>query len=189
VVAELSLARSVGFATTSVKVWTLPSLKVERNVEVIWRGANEVVCPRLSVVWTNTVLEKVELDSCHDYGDAWQGMKWNTYLALGVVDVVVLEVLEVEILEVLVGVEEVVEITVEGVAVEEVWGVVVVEGVCEVLCRVLTGELVGDGDWEVDGVSDVAGEELGGAELAVEVATDAEDVCWVVGGLECHSKD
>ena len=69
---ELSLARSVGFAITSVKVWTPPSLIVERNVEVIRRGANEVVCPRLLVVWINTVLEKVELDSCHDYSDARQ---------------------------------------------------------------------------------------------------------------------
>jgi hypothetical protein len=54
---------------------------------------------------------------------------------------------------------------------------VVVEGVCDVLGCVLTGELVGDGDWERDGVSDVAGEELGGAELAGEVTTDADDVC------------
>lgn len=53
----------------------------------------------------------------------------------------------------------------------------VVEGVCEVLGCVLTGEVVGDGDWEVDGVSDVAGEELGEAELAGEVTTVAEDVC------------
>jgi hypothetical protein len=53
---------------------------------------------------------------------------------------------------------------------------VVVEGVCEVLGCVLTGELVGVEDWEGDRVSDVAGEELGGAELAGEVATDAE-VC------------
>ncbi len=44
-----------------------PSLIVERNVEVISRGANEVVCPRLLVVSTNTVLEKVELNSYHDY--------------------------------------------------------------------------------------------------------------------------
>jgi hypothetical protein len=102
--------------------------------------------------------------------------KWNTYLARGVVDVDVLEVLEVGILELLPGVEELVGITVE-VAVEEVWGVVVVEGVCEVLGCVLTGELVGVEAWEGDRVSDVAGEELAGAELAGEVATDAE-VCW-----------
>ena len=53
-----------------------------------------------------------------------------------------------------------------------------VVGVTEVLggC-VLTGGLVGDDDWEGDGVSDVAGAELGGAELAGEVATDAGDVC------------
>jgi hypothetical protein len=101
------------------------------------------------------------------------------------VDVDVLEVLVVEILEVLLGVEEVVVITVEGV--EEVWGVVVVKGVCVVLGCVLTGELVGDGDWEGDRVSEVAGEELGGAELAGEVATDTEvgEDC----GLEWHSKD
>ncbi len=49
------------------------------------------------------------------------------------------------------------------------------EGVCEVVGCVLTGVLVGD-DWERDGVSDVAGEELGGAELAGEVTTDG-DVC------------
>jgi len=67
VLPELSLARSVGFAITSVKVWMPPSLIVERNVEVISRGANEVVCPRLLVVSTNTVLEKVELNSYHDY--------------------------------------------------------------------------------------------------------------------------
>ncbi len=89
-------------------------------------------------------------------------------------DVGVLEV-EEEILKLLLGVEEVVEITVEGV--EEVRGAVVVEGVCEVVGCVLTGELVGDEDWEGDDVSDVAGEELGGAELAGEVTTDAEDVC------------
>jgi hypothetical protein len=54
---------------------------------------------------------------------------------------------------------------------------VVVEGVSEVVGCVLTGELLGDGDWEEVGVSDVAGEELGGAELAGEVTTDAEDGC------------
>jgi len=54
---------------------------------------------------------------------------------------------------------------------------VVVEGVSDVLGCVLTGKLVGDEDWEGGGVSDVAGEELGGAELAGEVATDAEDGC------------
>lgn len=45
--------------------------------------------------------------------------KWNTYLARGVVDVDVLEVLVVGILKVL-GVGEVVEITEEGVIVVEV---------------------------------------------------------------------
>lgn len=74
----------------------------------------------------NTVLEKVELDSCHDYGGARQEKekKRNTYLARGVVDVdildVLVDVLEVLGLEILLGVEEVVGITVEGVAVEEV---------------------------------------------------------------------
>lgn len=53
----------------------------------------------------------------------------------------------------------------------------VVEGVTVVLGCVLTGVLVEDGDWEGDDVSDVAGEELAGAELAGEVATDAGDVC------------
>jgi hypothetical protein len=117
-------------------------------------------------------------------------MKWNTYLAGGVdVDIldVLVDVLEVLGVEILLGVEEVVEITVEGVAVEEVWGVVEVEGVTEVLGCVLTGVLVGDEDWEGDGVSDVAGEELGGAELAGEVATDAVDGCWEDCGLEWHS--
>jgi hypothetical protein len=121
--------------------------------------------------------------------------KRNTYLARGVVDVdildvlVLVDVLEVLGLEILLGVEEVVGITVDGVAVEEVWGVMVVEGVAEVLGCVLTGGLVGDEDWEGDGVSDVAEEELGGAELAGEVATDAGDVCWEDCGLEWHSKD
>ncbi len=45
-------------------------------------------------------------------------MKGNTYLARGVVDVDVLE--GVELLKLLLGVGEVVETTVEGVAVEEV---------------------------------------------------------------------
>ena len=52
-----------------------------------------------------------------------------------------------------------------------------VVGVTEVVGCVLTGWLVGDEDWEGDCVSDVAGEELGGAELAGEVATDVGDVC------------
>jgi hypothetical protein len=50
------------------------------------------------------------------------------------------------------------------------------EGVCEVVGCVLTGVLVVGDDWERDGVSDVAGGELGGAELAGEVTTDG-DVC------------
>jgi len=57
----------------------------------------------------------------------------------------------------------------------------VVVGVAEVLGCVLRGELMGDEDWEGDGVSDVAGEELAGAELAGVVATD---VCWEDCGLE-----
>ena len=56
-----------------------------------------------------------------------------------------------------------------------------VVGVAEVLGCVLRGELMGDEDWEGDGVSDVAGEELAGAELAGVVATD---VCWEDCGLE-----
>ena len=52
-----------------------------------------------------------------------------------------------------------------------------VEGVAEVVGCVLTGGLVGDEDWEGVCVSDVAGAELGGAELAGEVTTDAGDVC------------
>jgi hypothetical protein len=51
VLPELSWARSVGgFAITSVKVWMSPLLKVEVYVDVTWRGANEVTCPRLLVV-------------------------------------------------------------------------------------------------------------------------------------------
>jgi len=63
---EPLLGLNVGFATTSVKVTTPPLLKVEVNVEVICAGANEVVCPRLLVVWMKTVLENVVLFSCHN---------------------------------------------------------------------------------------------------------------------------
>lgn len=42
-----------------MKVTTPPLLKVEVKVAVICGGANEVVCPRLLVVWIKTVLENV----------------------------------------------------------------------------------------------------------------------------------
>jgi hypothetical protein len=42
-----------------VKVTTPPLLKVDVNVDVICGGANEVVSPRLLVVWMKTVLENV----------------------------------------------------------------------------------------------------------------------------------
>lgn len=131
------------------------------------------------------MLENVELESSHNYGDVRQRKRMNTYLARGVLDEDVrvdeLEV-ELEVLELLLELEELLE-TVEDVVVEEdceevLEGVVeVLEGVVEVLGGVLTGELLGDEDWEGDCVSDDVGEELGGAELAGEVITDAEDVC------------
>ena len=61
---ESSLGLNVGFATTSVKVTIPPLLNVDVNVEVISGGANEVVCPKLLVVWMKTVLENVVLCSC-----------------------------------------------------------------------------------------------------------------------------
>jgi hypothetical protein len=70
------------------------------NVEVTWRGANEVTSPRLLVVWRNTVLKNVEL-------------------ARGRVELdVCVDVLEVElwvevVRELLLGLGEVVETTVE----------------------------------------------------------------------------
>ena len=57
---------NVGFAVISVKVTRPPLLKLDVNVEVISGGANEVVCPRLLVVWMKTVLENVVLISCHN---------------------------------------------------------------------------------------------------------------------------
>jgi hypothetical protein len=191
---ELSLLeRSVGgFKITSVNVTTWPSLLVDLNVVVISRGAYEVVCPRLLVVWRNTVVANVELELCHDYGDARQRKEINTYLGR---EVRVLEVeLGVDVLSLLLGLGELVETSVEVVAVEKDWGVEVaceglLEGVAEVLDGVLTGELLGDEDWEGDCVSDDSEEELGGAELAGEVNTDSEDVGWEDGGLGWHSKN
>jgi hypothetical protein len=49
-----------------VKVTTPPLLKVDVIVDVSLGGANEVVCPRLLVVWMKTVLESVVLFSCHN---------------------------------------------------------------------------------------------------------------------------
>lgn len=49
-VLDRSLALNVGFAIISVKVAISPLLMVEVKVEVIWRGANDVTCPRLLVV-------------------------------------------------------------------------------------------------------------------------------------------
>ena len=57
---------NVGFAIISVNVTTPPLLKLDVNVEVISGGANEVVCPRLFVVWMKTVLENVVLFACHN---------------------------------------------------------------------------------------------------------------------------
>jgi hypothetical protein len=50
VLLDRSLALNVGFAIISVKVTISPLLKVDLKVEVIWRGANDVTCPRLLVV-------------------------------------------------------------------------------------------------------------------------------------------
>ena len=49
-----------------MKVTRPPLLKVDVNVEVRSEGANEVVCPRLLVVWMKTVLDNVVLFSCHN---------------------------------------------------------------------------------------------------------------------------
>jgi len=53
-----------------VKVTIPPLLNVDVNVEVISGGANEVVCPRLLVVWMKTVLENVVVGL--SVGDCWK---------------------------------------------------------------------------------------------------------------------